>query len=135
MEIESFIVLPRTFFVVLWVTLESSFCCTTVFWVRNHTKFWLWSLRRLFSCRLGCIKEMSGLMSYHTCLLSPLAVCAFFFPFPHYLLNIYSKFIKWNKQLCCFIPCMLEYILEYILIQSTSAVCFDRWDKYCIYVV
>lgn len=72
LEIQSFIVLPRTFVGVLWVTLEGSFCCARVFWVRNHTEFLLWGLRRLFSHRLGCIREMSKLVSCHTCLLCPL---------------------------------------------------------------
>lgn len=76
LEIQSFIVLPRTFAGVLWVTLEGSFCCARVFWVRNHTEFLLWGLRRLFSHRLGCIREMSKLVSCHTCLLCPLlSVC------------------------------------------------------------
>lgn len=141
MEIKSFIVSPKTYFVVLWVTLQGSFCCTRIFWVRKWTKFWLWSLWRLFSYRLGCIKknEWTGVTIIHAYFLLWLPVL---FSPPFSLLNIlaFIWIVKKNKQLCCFLQCILEYILKYIFIQGIFGVYLVNeinivfmWLEYCYF--
>lgn len=53
MEIDSFIVLPTTFFVVLWVTLQSSFCSVKGFLSEKSHKVLIVEPQKAFLMQTG----------------------------------------------------------------------------------